>query len=102
MGGLIVLTGALFLWGPSGANGTPLRQADSIQVSGRSDQVFEVFYPHAFARAPNLKVRFAKGDGTLEFVEQRADGFKFKTRDVGFITSVGAEVEWVATGTAGK
>ncbi|WP_295550810.1 hypothetical protein [uncultured Pseudacidovorax sp.] len=102
MVGFFLLTSALFLWGPTGANSGPLRQSDSIKVSDRSDDVFEVFYPRAFAHAPNLKVRFVRGNGTLEFVEQRADGFKFKTHEVAFFSDLGAEVEWVAAGNVGK
>ena len=46
-------------------------------------------------------MRFVKGNGTIELVEQLPVGFRFKTRDV-YYTNEGAEIEWIASGVAAK
>ena len=94
--GFLVLTLSVFSWTPTASSA--LVQSDTVQVSGRDDEVFNVYYPRAYAYPPNLKIHFIKGDGTITLVEQLPAGFRFKVKDVGYISDVGAFVEWSASG----
>lgn len=98
----LILTVGFYLWAPDTRTTALNHQTDTLEISDRNDAVFEVFYPAPYKMPPTLKVRFIKGRGTIEFVEQRADGFRFKTRDVGYMVGEGAHVEWSATGRPAK
>ncbi|MFT7775662.1 hypothetical protein [Roseateles sp.] len=94
----LLLTVGLYVWGPSASTGLH-RQTDTVEVSNRQGDYIEVFYPKTFSSPPNLKLRFIKGNGTLEILDQRSDGFRFKAKDMWYETSEGAFVEWAAAGT---
>ena len=50
----VLSTAGLYAWTPGGGT-SPLKQVDTLQISGRSDEIFQVFYPRAYERTPSLK-----------------------------------------------
>lgn len=94
----LVLTAGIYLWSPGSGLARQTLQTGTMEISNRRDDVLEVFYAKPFRTPPNLNVRFTKGSGEIELVEQRADGFRFKTRTVSYISVEGAHIEWLATG----
>jgi hypothetical protein len=94
--GFVVLTLGIYFLTP--ASSSTLVLSDTVQVSGRDDDVFTVYYPHPYEYPPHLKIHFVKGDGRITLVEQLPTRFSFKARDVGYDSNVGAFVEWSASG----
>lgn len=73
-------------------------QTDAIQISERENYIFQVYYPRPYSTIPNLKLKLTHGHGKLEIVEQRKDGFSFKSIEVSYNTDIGAHVQWTASG----
>jgi len=72
--------------------------SDSIEVSNSESYLHDVLYPKKFSSLPRLSIKLTKGSGYLESVEQRLDGFVFKTSSLGYSEAEGAYVEWKARG----
>jgi hypothetical protein len=94
--GFLVLTLGVFLWTPAAPSG--FIQSDTVQVSARDDEIFTVYYPRPYAHPPNLKINFVKGTGTISLVDQLPGVFRFKVKDVAYISGEGAFVAWSASG----
>jgi len=75
-----------------------VEQTASIEVSNSESYLHNVLYPKKFSALPRLSIRLTKGSGYLEAVEQRLDGFVFKTSSLGYSEAEGAYVEWKARG----
>ena len=97
-----VLTASVYYIGPEAGVNHSLIQSDTVQVSGRGDKSLSVFYPKPYKSAPYLKLQFAKGDGEINILEQRADGFILSLRDVSYVVGDGAHIEWSATGSGAE
>jgi len=98
--GVAVLSVALFILLPESNDlqEGEFVQTSSIEISKSENYKHEVFYPEKFSSPPRLEIKFTKGRGYLEIVEQRVDGFIFKASNLGYIEAEGAYVEWTATG----
>jgi hypothetical protein len=76
------------------ADSRPLRQKGTAEVTG--DGTFEVLYPQKYISRPTLVIsRDMKSPGQFELIEQRVDGFRFKT--VGSLTGT-SSIGWTAEG----
>jgi hypothetical protein len=75
-----------------------IEQTASIEVSNSDSSQHNVLYPKQFSSLPRLTIKLTKGSGYLEAVEQRLDGFVFKTSSLGYSEAEGAYVEWRAKG----
>ena len=73
-------------------------QSGNVEISNRSTNQHEVFYPVPYTSPPNLKVNISVGSGNLNIKEQRADGFIVKVSDLGYAANLGAYIEWIASG----
>ena len=95
-----ILTLILFLTSPdtSFSNSGLVTQTGNLEISNRSINVHEVFYPISYTSTPNLKVHISVGSGELAVIKQRPDGFTFKVNDLGYSTNLGAYIEWISSG----
>lgn len=75
-----------------------ITQTGSIDISDSSSYTHDVLYPKKFSTSPRVKIKLTKGSGYLEIIEQRADGFIFKSSNLGYSVAEGAQVEWAASG----
>ena len=75
-----------------------IAQSGSIEISNSLSYKHDVLYPEKFSASPRVKIKLTKGSGYLEIVEQRTDGFIFKSSNLGYSVAEGAHVEWVASG----
>ena len=73
-------------------------QTGEIEISKSLTYKHEVFYPKKFSILPNVTIKLAKGSANIEVLEQRVDGFIFKSSNLGYSVTEGAHVEWTATG----
>ena len=73
-------------------------QTNSVEISNSTSYQHDVFYQITFNSLPMVKIKLTKGSGYLEIIEQRADGFIFKTSHLGYSEAEGAFVEWTASG----
>lgn len=103
---LLLLFGAAFVFvmvylsssTPDALRQGEILQTGSVEVSNNTSYQHEVFYPEKFSSLPEVNIKFVSGSGYLEIVEQRLDGFVFKTSNLGYSEAEGARVEWRATG----
>ncbi len=93
----LVLTFGTWWLGPKSSAPEAGVQSDTVTVSGRDDELLEIFYPQAYVSPPSLKLSFASGSGNLRILEQRSDGFKFKMGSYSYSSE--AVIEWKAIGT---
>ena len=75
-----------------------IAQSGSIEISNSLSYKHDVLYPEKFSASPRVKITLTKGSGYLEIIEQRADGFIFKSSSLGYSVAEGAHVEWIASG----
>jgi hypothetical protein len=75
-----------------------VEQTAIIEVSNSESYQHNVLYPKKFSSLPRFSMKLIKGSGYLEAVEQRLDGFVFKTSSLGYSEAEGAYVEWKARG----
>jgi len=87
-----------FLSGSDELQKGEIEQSASIEVSNSESYLHDVQYPKKFSSLPRLSIKLTKGSGYLEAVEQRLDGFVFKTSSLGYSEAEGAYVEWKARG----
>ena len=73
-------------------------QTGNIEISDSLTYKHEVLYPKMFSVLPNVTIKLTKGSANIEVVEQRVDGFVFKSSSLGYSVAEGAHVEWTATG----
>ena len=73
-------------------------QGARLEVSNSTSYQHNVLYPEKFSSLPRLKIKLITGSGYLDVVEQRVDGFVFKTSNLGYSETEGAFVEWDARG----
>jgi hypothetical protein len=73
-------------------------QTGKMELTKRTDSDCEVFYPRPFANTPNLTLRASKGSVEMRILEQRPDGFRFRTGSLSYSVGVGLWVEWEARG----
>ena len=73
-------------------------QNGRIEVSNSTSYQHDITYSQIFTSLPRIKVKLITGSGYLEIVEQRVDGFIFKTSHLGYAEAKGAYVEWTAAG----
>lgn len=77
-------------------------QEGSLEISSSMHSKHSVIYPEIFAALPRVDIKLVTGRGNLEILEQRADGFIFKSSNLGYSVADGAHVAWVAIGLEDK
>lgn len=75
-----------------------IAQTGSVEISDSLSYTHDILYPEKFSATPRVKIKLIKGSGYLEVIEQRPDGFIFKSSNLGYSLAEGAHVEWVASG----
>lgn len=75
-----------------------IAQTGSVEISDSLSYTHDILYPEKFSATPRVKIKLTKGSGYLEIIEQRPDGFIFKSSSLGYSLAEGAHVEWVASG----
>lgn len=97
----LLLTIIIVLLLSPGANelqpGEVVQQGD-IEISDSLTYTHEILYPKSFSRPPRVEIKLITGSGYLEIVEQRSDGFVFKSSHLGYSVAEGAQVKWRAAG----
>ena len=73
-------------------------QDGRLEISNSPHSKHDVIYPEIFGALPTVSIKLLTGRGNLEIIEQRADGFIFKSSNLGYSVAEGAHVAWVATG----
>jgi hypothetical protein len=94
----LLISSVLYFFETENSDRGIISQAGTVEVSNRSKNIFEVFYPKKYLSPPNLKLTIVKGHGNLEIIEQRADGFKFETYELGYEVMDGSYIDWLASG----
>ena len=77
-------------------------QTGGLEISNSPTYTHDVIYPETFGNLPRVTIKLTKGSANLEIVEQRVDGFIFKTSNLGYSVAQGAHVEWTAAGRLGE
>ena len=77
----------------------PYEQTDVMRIAVDFNREYEVFYPRSFKRPPLLHVECVSGQVDFDVIEQRADGFKLRTRGGSAAGPVdGIRLKWSAKG----
>jgi len=92
----------LLFSGPDELQEGEIVRTGSMEISNSTSYQYDVPYQARFSSLPELKIELIKGSAYLEVVEQRVDGFIFKTSNLGYSEAEGAYVEWSATGFIDK
>ncbi len=97
---LVVIVIGVFLipYGADELQAGEVRQQGSIEISNSLNYKHNILYVDEFNSLPRVKIELVKGSGYLEIIEQRTDGFIFKSSNLGYSVAEGAHVEWAATG----
>ena len=77
-------------------------QKGALEISDSLTYQHEIIYLQKFSILPRLNIKLIKGSGYLEIIEQRLDGFIFKSSNLGYSVAEGAHVEWTAAGFPGE
>lgn len=94
----LVIAVFMFLSERDGPQDGEVAQTGSVEISDSLSYTHEVLYPEPFHILPRVKIKLTTGSGYLEIIEQRADGFIFKSSNLGYSVAEGAHVEWAAVG----
>ena len=95
---VLVIVAIMLLSKSGGLQDGEIAQMGSVEISDSLSYMHEVLYPERFDTAPRVKIKLTTGSGYLEIIEQRADGFVFKSSNLGYSVAEGAHVEWTAFG----
>ena len=77
-------------------------QNGNLEISNSAHSKHHVIYPEIFSTLPAVTIKLVTGRGNLEIIEQRTDGFIFKSSNLGYSVAEGAHIAWVATGLDDK
>lgn len=102
--GLVLIVAGVLVFLPDSKELQPgeVVQKGNIEISDSLIYQHNIVYPKIFSRSPHVEIKLTKGSGYLEIVEQRVDGFVFKSSNLGYSVADGAHVEWTATGFTSK
>lgn len=90
-------TGFFYLW-PRIIGKQIASLSDEIIISLNFNREYEVLYPRPFKRTPNLRIECTEGGIDFEIVDQRADGFRFRTLGPDAYGSPHLRIRWTAKG----
>lgn len=94
----LVIAVFMFVTERDGPQDGEVAQIGSVEISDGLSYTHEVLYPEPFHILPRVKIKLTTGSGYLEIIEQRADGFVFKSSNLGYSVAEGAHVDWTAFG----